>query len=50
MRTAIGFIIILWGLFYFMGQAMSDLEQALSASFKALESAAQKSEQRLSEI
>ncbi len=50
MRSAIGFIIVMWGLTHFFGQAMSDLEQAAAASFRAIETAAELSTERMSKI
>lgn len=50
MRSAIGFLIVLWGLTHFFGQAMSELEKAASLSFKTVGVAAQVAQIRLSEI
>lgn len=50
MRSAIGFLIVLWGLTQFFGQAMSELEKAAALSFKTIGTAAQLAESRLSEL
>jgi hypothetical protein len=50
MRSALGFIIVLWGLSHFFGEAMTSFESAASASFKAIETAAVVSEERLTKI
>lgn len=50
MRRAIGFIIVLWGLSHFFGQAFASLEQAASASFKAVEVAANVTQTKLTKL
>ena len=49
MRSAIGFLIVLWGLTHFFGQAMTELNRAASLSFKTLGTAAVVAEHRLTE-
>lgn len=50
MRSAIGFLIVLWGLTHFFGQAMSELERAAALSFKTVGTAAVVAENKLSEL
>jgi hypothetical protein len=50
MRSAIGFLIVLWGLTHFFGQAMSELNKAASLSFKTMGTAAEVAQKKLSEI
>lgn len=50
MRQAIGFLIILWGLSHYFGEALAGLEDAATATFKTVEVAATASQQRIAEI
>lgn len=50
MRRAIGFIIVLWGISVYFGQAMHDFGAAASASFKTVEVAAGVAQTKLTEI
>jgi hypothetical protein len=50
MSKAIGFVIVLYALSHYFGQAMTDLGRAASATFTTIEVAALKSQQKLSEI
>ncbi len=50
MRKAIGFIIVLWGLSHFFGQAFDELGKAATASFKTVEVAATVTQTNLSQM
>jgi hypothetical protein len=50
MRKAIGFLIVLWGLSYFLSQTFVALNSAAAQSFKTIETAAAVAEARLIEI
>ena len=50
MRRALGFLIVLWGLSHYFGQAFVDLEAAASASLKMVTTAATVSEAKLSKL
>ena len=50
MRRAIGFVIVLWALSHYFEQAMINLGDTASASFKTIEMAALVSQQKLTEI
>jgi hypothetical protein len=44
MRSAIGFVIVLWGLSHFLSQTFSAFNAAAAQSFNTLETAALKAE------
>ena len=50
MRKAIGFLIVLWGLTHYFGQAMSELNHAATSSFKTIGMAAEVAQIKLTEI
>lgn len=50
MRRAIGFIIVLWGLSHFFGQAFQALEMAATASFQTVEVAATVTQEKLTKM
>lgn len=50
MRRAIGFIIVLWGLSHFFGQAFQALEKAATASFQTVEVAATVTQEKLTKM
>jgi hypothetical protein len=49
MRSAIGFLIVLWGLGHFMSGAFNSLNAAASETFKLVEVVAKDSQTRLLE-
>lgn len=50
MRKALGFLIILWGLSHYFGQALEDFETAASASLRMITAAAVVGEAKLSKL
>lgn len=50
MRRALGFLIVLWGLSHYFGQALHDLEAAASASLRMVTTAAVVGEAKLSKL
>lgn len=50
MRQAIGFLIVLYGLSVFFGEAMSELNNTATATFKTATTAAQIAESKLTEL
>lgn len=50
MRRAIGFVIVLWAITHYFGEATRSFERAAVAGFETFEAAAIVSQERLSEI
>jgi hypothetical protein len=49
MRKAVGYLIVLWGLSHFFGQAMSELDKTATASLKVIGVAAEVAQTKLIE-